>query len=1658
MKHHLMQLTARIRAICILFALLMVPGMVQATDYYLVGDFNYWTTSDAYKFNVSGTTATLSLTGAQINSGSTEFLIEAVESSSKSWYLKNSSFTTVTVNGVAVTASSAYNNYEKCNYKVSGLSTVSTTTYTFTLTANGSDINNSQLKITSSTTSSGGGGSSTTTTAADGYYLVTNFVGGTNGSTNTDGNSINYNRTIFKFKEQEDGSYSFSIPASLTGHAQILGVSNGKATVYGPGEANYGIHAATSTNSTGWPDTDKSVSASLSSSTTLAEGSNYWGFETRNNGTSNDDGMYTISFTVTDGVPSKWTIKHVSTRRVAYVVNADMSEPVQPLYDYRHNSNDGFDDKFLGSVYIDPAKAYYVLGNYVINESYLGNAQTLDATAVDPGNEGPTVNKLMLQGNGAKDWLQSNDQNLVYPNKSTFNPTSTTEGVYILEYNPSKGKDGGNYGLGGEIWLFSGAPKFNSVSMVGTTVGGTTTTSGSTTTWDYASTAGDMTYDKANHCYTLTLNTTAKDGATSFRFVANHSATTTWHEEDNTAANAARTPYDGSSTTGHTATVNDPNVVSYASTDDTGTTDVNIVFNRPGGNWTVKFYIEATNENNNASYKYYYTIEGTATPVYATIVPPTSTINYGEYVTPAISVVDANYTSGALKYVYTLDGSEPAIKEDGTASNGTVVEYTPDAVINASTLGTFHMNGSGNIVMEGSKTSPIDKDASSFTVKAYAIGLKDVDSKTYEVQGNLATATYTFKKAGGQTPTASYSISVTNDNTTGKPSVNKVTATVDVKNTSTNTDDGLDVYYTSDGSDPAISNTRHLVRNRKITLYALGQDVSASNKIWVCIAGSAASETADGTTHASCDYDVTYSTSEGGYQNYLNNNQNAKTLGGQGHVIVYVKPSDTSADTYVYAYENVTGSDGTTTAKLMTPKQPGRKLTDADKTTVNGETWYYLDGETSDGFKEINLQLSTGSLTGYVTVANVCHDVFLEFNTSTGVITDVTPAYAGDYFYSVGTDDTKAEAANPTSASPFIYVQVPSEWASGNVTVKLLDSKDTEISGATYTKQDGAETSANSVCYKISGLSGLTDGTTTIKFAPYNTSTSSYGTVANHSFSATYMNGGYYYYESQSVNGLGLVFSPADTKTDFRSKGHHDINHVTTGDKTYYLANSWTYSPKPASGTSKTTTITDNWNKAASATVNVIPSGTTISQTVNGLSTDSTYTVQMIVRGKSGAKGTMTLEGATTTTDELTLTGYDVQGVITADGRVEYLLNNETTKNGWQKLEASVQPATDGTVTVKLTANDEEMQLSDVTLLENANTKGHVWTTVPTSNTQTEYDLSSRATANAFSFFDRGKNRNAIIYANDSTVLGMSKNTYDVAVAIPASSPAKAIHRASSEAEDAGAGSEASSVTPKYSMHTFAITDQAQDGTRNTDGSGSVAFWATAWKYGVSNAFKAEAFAFDRHFTKDKRSTICLPVALSQDEVKSIFGTDTKFYDLKSVDVKKYTIDATQVTEDGMKADHPYIIYLPDTYDFGSVKGSFTIPATSTDAPHVALSGGYTFYGNYEQDSIFYNNKEKCYNFGSAEGGRFYRVKVAGVVSKPFRAYIKADNPLSSLAKMFVLNIVDDTTTGIEKVEEASDNADGPVYTLTGVRVAEKFSSTLPPGIYIQNGRKVIVK
>lgn len=180
---------------------------------------------------------------------------------------------------------------------------------------------------------SGGTVAQSATDVAPGYYLVGNFFSehniGKGVNPGGDGATIDYTKHVyFKFEQQKDKSYSFSIPACLTAHAQILAVpEDGSMMVYGPGSV-FGLHGAKS--GTALPATNDSVGTMgtstagcipLVGSATLAEGNNYWDLVTRNDEVTDDDGMYTFSFTLDkDGNPYDWQVKHDATTCVSYIL------------------------------------------------------------------------------------------------------------------------------------------------------------------------------------------------------------------------------------------------------------------------------------------------------------------------------------------------------------------------------------------------------------------------------------------------------------------------------------------------------------------------------------------------------------------------------------------------------------------------------------------------------------------------------------------------------------------------------------------------------------------------------------------------------------------------------------------------------------------------------------------------------------------------------------------------------------------------------------------------------------------------------------------------------------------------------------------------------------------------------------------------------------------------------------------------------------------------------------------------------------------------------------------------------------------------------------------------------------------------------------------
>lgn len=493
--------------------------------------------------------------------------------------------------------------------------------------------------------SAGGSGGPVVLSATDiepGYYLVGNFFSPYNkgGEFNPggDGATIDYeNHVYFKFEEQKDKSYAFSIPACLTAHAQILAVDEyDKKMVYGPDEV-FNLHGAKD-NTSALPSTNGAVGTicgtpaakTLVGSETIAEGDNYWNLVTRNDKVTDDDGMYTFSFKLDkDGNPSDWQVKHDATTRVTYLIGNMEGATAQPLFDKRKSGgNEGeFSDNMEAPLYFDGLNGYWAI-DYIVNDvsttGILAQAKAATPDIHETGsvhNNSGTHDKLFFLGNGGVDYNSTSEyRDKVWANQKPF--TLNLQGIKRIQYNPNKGHNGlstqdGSYGLSGSIQVIGGNDKadilIKTMSMIGNAVEGTY--DAVTGDWKYTSTAGDMKYDANERCFSLTISTVdAKYANSHFRFVANRDADQNWGETDNNISSNkgfARPTYDAADDDNHSCMADDPNDVQFRTTareDEVTLGQNDILWNRPAGIWRIKFYPELDKDGNDVSY---YTISGT---------------------------------------------------------------------------------------------------------------------------------------------------------------------------------------------------------------------------------------------------------------------------------------------------------------------------------------------------------------------------------------------------------------------------------------------------------------------------------------------------------------------------------------------------------------------------------------------------------------------------------------------------------------------------------------------------------------------------------------------------------------------------------------------------------------------------------------------------------------------------------------------------------------------------------------------------------------------------------------------------------------------------------------------------------------------------------------
>lgn len=215
------------------------------------------------------------------------------------------------------------------------------------------------------------------------------------------------------------------------------------------------------------------------------------------------------------------------------------------------------------------------------------------------------------------------------------------------------------------------------------------------------------------------------------------------------------------------------------------------------------------------------------------------------------------------------------------------------------------------------------------------------------------------------------------------------------------------------------------------------------------------------------------------------------------------------------------------------------------------------------------------------------------------------------------------------------------------------------------------------------------------------------------------------------------------------------------------------------------------------------------------------------------------------------------------------------------------------------------------------------------------------------------------------------------------------------------------------------------------------------------NADNTVNVTLKRSISKDYLNTVCLPFALSADQVAEVFGEGSVVSDYTSV--TGTVMNFTPVTE--MAANHPYIVNATETFDTKKIAG-VTLKAIAGNENKIEFE-------NAEKTFLaYYVGSPSVYKFTSVAGdqlflgkdGKLYRPNAKGDKMKGMRAYFKVDDNTGSGAKVNIgggLSSIDKLMNG--------EAMTGKVYNLNGQYVGNTLDG-LAKGLYIMNGKKYVVK
>lgn len=186
-------------------------------------------------------------------------------------------------------------------------------------------------------------------------------------------------------------------------------------------------------------------------------------------------------------------------------------------------------------------------------------------------------------------------------------------------------------------------------------------------------------------------------------------------------------------------------------------------------------------------------------------------------------------------------------------------------------------------------------------------------------------------------------------------------------------------------------------------------------------------------------------------------------------------------------------------------------------------------------------------------------------------------------------------------------------------------------------------------------------------------------------------------------------------------------------------------------------------------------------------------------------------------------------------------------------------------------------------------------------------------------------------------------------------------------------------------------------------------------------------------------NTVCLPFATTAAKLGA-----TKVQQFTAGDDKSVTF--SEVANGNIEANTPYLVY------FAAAKTTpyNDVVDLEVSNPKSVTHGAFTFSGNYKSGL----NMNGFYGVADIKGVQCLRRGGSTATLPAGCAYfVSTSNNANGLAINF-----DGQTTGINTIEATDAQTTGAVYNLQGIKVSANGTADLPAGIYIQGGRKVIVK